>query len=113
VADLGEFTQRIGTWIFLGGFGLSVGLSVLRIAVSFRRRAWLLPMSIAGYYARAVGMVGLVVMMAGLVLRGYAEWWALLLFLALGGGTAIAILLTRPVTTDNPFGLDMPRRPKG
>jgi len=112
VAEIGELAQRVGIWIFVGGFGLSVGLSVARIVASFRKRAWLLPMIIIGYYARAVGMVGLVVMVAGLVLRGHAEWWVLLLFLALGGGTALAILLPRPVTVDNPFGMDR-RGPKG
>jgi hypothetical protein len=113
VVDIGELVQRLGMWLFVGGFGLQLGLTVLRIAASFRKRAWLVPMLLIGYYARAAGMVGLVVMIAGSVMRGYAEWWLLALVLALGGGTAIAILLSRPVTIDNPFGLDRPRRPKG
>jgi hypothetical protein len=53
-------------------------------------------------------MVGLLIMIGGATLRGDAEWWVLPLFLILGGATAIAILVTRPVTTDNPWGMSRP-----
>src|SRR6266498_3763385 len=96
----------MGTWLLLGGFAAYAGTSLVRFGAILLRRAWIIPTLVIGFYARSVAMVGIVVMIAGAILRGDAEWWTLPLVLVLGGATAIAILVTRPVTTDNPLGMN-------
>lgn len=95
---LGGTVQQIGIAMAVGGYGLYIGTALLRLVWIVRWRKLLAPTLIVGFYARAVGTLGLMTMVTGGVIRGTIPWpWLIAVFVF--GAPALALLLVRPVST--------------
>ncbi len=115
----GDVIQEVGLAAFIGGYGAWSATLLARIifglltmgrrGVSVDTRTLVIMRTLViGFYARAVGTVGIMAMLMAPIVRGEASWlWLVVIFVV--GGPALALLLVRPVTASNPLGLTTQR----
>jgi hypothetical protein len=105
VVFLGGVVQQVGLALAMGGFGVSVGSTLVRLLWIIRWRKLLAPTVVVGFYARAVGTLGLMIMFIGMIVKGALAWpWLIAVFVF--GAPALALLLVRP-----PLGVGDPKKP--
>ena len=103
---LGGVVQQIGIALAIGGFAVSVGTSLVRLLWIIRWRKLLAPTIVIGFYARAVGTLGLMIMFTGMIVKGSLAWpWLIAVFVF--GAPALALLLVRP-----PLGIGASKKPE-
>jgi hypothetical protein len=82
----------------------------LRLLLIIRWRSLLARSVVIGFYARAAGTFGLMTMLTGGVIKGTLSWPVLIVVFVFGA-PALALLLVRPVRSDNPpFGVEESKR---
>jgi hypothetical protein len=107
---VGALVQQIGIALLVGGYAVWIGSALIRFIAIFRWREELARLLVIGFYARAVGTLGLVTLLAGGVIKGAIPWPALIVVFVIGA-PALALMLVRPVRTDNPLGLEDKKKP--
>lgn len=101
---LSEVLRHLGMALFLGGYGV-YALSILwRLVEQVRTRTLAARALVIGFYARAAGTVGLMTVLLGTFLRDPSQWWSLLVIFIFGA-PALALLVVRPVRSDDVLGL--------
>jgi hypothetical protein len=109
VAILGGVIQQIGLVLAVGGFGVYVAMTLVRLVSIIRWRKLVAPTVVVGFYARAAGTLGLMTILTGGVMKGSIPWpWLIAVFVF--GAPAVALLLVRPVSTAQ-FGVDDSEKP--
>jgi hypothetical protein len=102
---LGGLIQQIGIALAIGGFAVSVVTTLVRLLLIIGRRKLLASTIVIGFYARAVGTLGLMVMFTGMIATGSLPWpWLIAVFVL--GAPALALLLVRP-----PLGVGDSKKP--
>lgn len=96
--------------MFVGGFALYLASIVYGMTRILRWERFQQQAFLVGFYARAVGMVGIMGTLLGAVIAGTAPWITLLVVF-LFGAPSLALLLVRPVR-DEPFKVELPKRDK-
>jgi hypothetical protein len=110
VVIVGGAVQQLGIALFLGGYAVYFGTVLVRLISIFRWRKQLARAFVIGFYARAVGTIGLVTLLTGGVIKGTIPWPALIVVFVIGA-PALALMLVRPVRTDNPLGFEDKKKP--
>ncbi len=103
---LGGVVQQIGFAMVIGGVAISVASTLTRLLGIVRWRNLLKPTVVVGFYARAVGTLGLMIMFTGMIIKGSLAWpWLIAVFVV--GAHALALLLVRP-----PLGVGDSKKPQ-
>lgn len=106
----GGVFQQLGLASAVGGYGLWAGSLVFRMGWLLWRREIHRGSFLVGFYARAAGTLGLMIMFTGMIVKGSLGWpWLIAVFVL--GAPSLALLLVRPVR-DEPFKVDLPKRGK-
>ena len=104
---VGDLVEQIGIAMFIGGYALWGMTLMFRIgaALVWRRavvgRSSFAQSLLIGFYARAIGTVGMMAWLTGAILGGAMPWpWLIAVFVI--GAPSLALLLVRPVHRDAP-----------
>jgi multidrug efflux pump subunit AcrB len=97
---LGEILRQLGFAVAICGYFVWLASIVFRLAKVLLTRRLDFRTVLVGFYARAAGTLGLMVMVIGLILKGTVPWpWVILVFVV--GGPSLALLLVRPVRDES------------
>jgi hypothetical protein len=106
---LGGVVQQIGIVLAVGGYGVYVASTLLRLVSMIRWRTLVASTVVVGFHARAAGTLGLMTVLTGAVIKGTIPWpWLIAVFVF--GAPALALLVVRPASTPQ-FGVEDSKKP--